>query len=344
VTRNRITAWKAVTPCAAYRGRRSFPNFTKLIVLSTVLQLCYIQSGKTAERTIALLTSQGSPYLSVSDSLSEDLSNLEEIRLHQLSTEGAFSEPNTIINRSELTIAIGTKALRFLAEHHPDATVLAIFTTSYSFNAAIAGLPSNRHQFFGLFIDQPLGRYLYLARLLLPEAKTLGVTEQPDKHVADKRPQVVAAECGFVFENTNILEHSNPIRLLDSVFAQSDAFLALPNTSSITRSSAKWILYLASRHQKPVIAFSEKYVTGGALAAVYAAPNDISKEAGRIVEDWLKSGVPAVPWRRMGQQFSVKTNTGIARYLGVTLDDNAKLLETLAKIDHKSTCPAQVSE
>jgi putative ABC transport system substrate-binding protein len=344
VTTNSITAWKAATPSAASRDPRSLSNLTKLTVLSTVLQFFYIQPGLTAERTIALLTSQGSPYMRVSDSLNEGLENLGGIRLQQLSTEDMSSEPHTIINDSELTIAIGTKALRFLTEHHPDATVLAVFTTTYSFNAAAAKLPSNRRKFFGLFIDQPLERYLYLARLLLPEAKNLGITGQPNKHGEGRRAQVIAAECGFVFQNTNILEDSNPIRLLDSLFTQSDAFLALPNTSSTSKNTAKWILYLASRHQKPVIAFSENYVTGGALAAVYAAPDDISKEAKNIVADWLKSGVPAIPWRRMGRQFSVKTNTGIARYLGLTLDDDATLREKLANMDNKNICSAQVSE
>lgn len=344
MNKNDFTAWKAVTRGVVSRGPGSFQNFAKLIVLGTVLQLFCIQPGQAAERTVTVLASQGTTYLRVSDSLSEDLSNFEKIKLHQLSTADVSSEPNAIINNSELTVAIGTKAVRFLAEHHPDATVLAIFTTSYSFNTAVAGLPSNQHRFFGLFIDQPLERYLHLARLLLPEAKTLGITGLPNKSGTGNPADVIAAECGFVFESVKLAEDSNPIRLLDSLFTHSDAFLALPNSSSMNRNSAKWILYLASRHQKPVIAFSEKYVTGGALAAVYAAPDDIAQEADSIVEDWLKSDIPAVPWQRMGRQFSVKTNTGIARYLRLTLDDDATLREKLGDTDYKNTCPAQVSE
>lgn len=335
----KATAWKAVTRGAVSRGPQLFLNFGKNLLLFTLLLLFCVQYGQSAERTISLLSSQGTTYLNVSDSLSNALSKPGELKIHQLSTDELSSknEPNATLNRSELIVAIGTKAVRFLTEHHPEATVLAIFTTSYSYNAAIAKLPEDEHKFFGLFIDQPLERYLHLARLLLPEAKTLGATGLMGK-------DSITTACGFGIETADIEADSNPIRLLDSLFTNSDVFLVLPNSSSTNRNSAKWILYLASRHHKPVIAFSEKYVTGGALAAVYASPDDIVQEADTIIKSWLKTEIPKVPWKKMGEQFTVKTNTGIARYLRLTLAEDAVLEEKLATLDHEHACPAQVNQ
>ncbi|MFT4825845.1 MAG: putative ABC transport system substrate-binding protein [Halioglobus sp.] len=295
--------------------------------------LCGARTAQCATRTVTLVTSQGHAYEEVGNRVYNNLIGTEDLVLRTFNV-GELD----ILNKNEagfldnaLVVTVGTSALKYMATNHQNATVLAIFVTSYSYQAVIAELAPQRHHFFGLYIDQPLERYLRLTQLILPSAKSLSITGLKAANTVAEITESPSSNCSIHLEEVEMAADSNPIRLLDSYFARSDAFLVFPQANALDRNSAKWILYLASRHRKPVIAFSEKYVDGGALAAVFAGPSDIATETSDILSVWRETGIPDTAWGKTGDVFTVKTNLRIARFLKLKIASESQLTQNLAK-------------
>ena len=144
--------------------------------------------------------------------------------------------------------------------------------------------------------------------------------------------------CGFMIQRVRIEESDNPIRLLDPFFSSADAFVPLPHPGSIDRNHAKWILYLASRHRKPVIGFSSRYVDAGALASIFASPEDIVAETVEIIAKWNLLKESPKPWARPGDRFSIKTNPKIARFLRIQIPGETELSPDSLRTLVRSAC------
>lgn len=316
-------------------GRCAAVFFTVLLVL-----LCGARAAQCAPRAVILITSQGDAYEEVANRVYESLADTQDLSLQSfdVSEFDALSKSGTDIQDSDLVVTVGTSALKYMATNHTDATVLAVFVTSFSFQAVIAELAPQQLHFFGLYIDQPLERYLRLTQLLVPNAKFLSITGLKAADTVADITESPTSDCNFHLEDVEINADSNPIRLLDRYYARSDAFLVFPQANALDRNSAKWILYLASRHRKPVIAFSEKYVDGGALASVFAAPSDIAKETHDILELWQKTGIPKTAWGKTGDVFTVKTNSKVARFLKLKIASESQLTQNLAKESLAKDC------
>lgn len=315
-------------PQGVSKGQR----LSAVIFAILLVMFCGAETAQSATRTVTLITSQGQAYEDVADRISKSLADADSLVLRDFDVGelDILDKNGTDFRNSDLVVTVGTSALKYMATNHSDATVLAVFVTSFSYQAVMAEVSSEEHKFFGLFIDQPLQRYLRLTRLLLPNARALSISglKAADANTGSTKP---SSHCNFQLEAVKMTADSNPIRLLDSYYARSDAFLVFPKSSAQDRNSAKWILYLASRHRKPVIAFSEKYVDGGALASVFAAPSDIAKETHEVLKRWQEMGIPETAWGKTGDIFTVKTNSRIARFLKLKIASESQLTQNLAK-------------
>ena len=310
-----------------------------------VTMLCGSQAAPCADKAVTLITSQGHSYEEVSNQVYSDLTKADDfvLRSFDVGELDILDKSGTNFHDSDLVVTVGTSALKYMAKNHPDATVLAVFVTSYSYQALMAEAALQQHRFFGLYIDQPLERYLHLTRLVRPKANSLSITGLKAADTIADITEPPSSNCNFELEEVEMTADSNPIRVLDSYYARSDAFLVFPQANALDRNSAKWILYLASRHRKPVIAFSEKYVVGGALASVFAAPSDIAKETREILAKWQKTGIPEVAWGKTGNIFTVKTNPRIARFLKLKIASESQLTQSLAKDSLVRDCKSNES-
>ncbi|MFK8049331.1 MAG: hypothetical protein AB8B81_12970 [Halioglobus sp.] len=315
------------------QGLPKGPGIIAITLTILLVTLGGARSAQAATRVVTLVTSQGNAYEEVRARISKSLEHVDELVLHSFDVGelDILDKSTPHFRDSELVVTVGTSALKYMATNHPEATVLAVFVTSYSYQAVMAEVSPRDHRFFGLFIDQPLERYLLLTRLLLPEATALSVSGLELANGVAQQENTPISHCNFQLEAVKMSADSNPIRLLDSYYTRSDAFLVFPQSSAQNRNIAKWILYLASRHRKPVIAFSEKYVDGGALASVFAAPSDIAKETHDVLAKWQSTGIPEVPWGKTGNIFTVKTNSRIARFLKLDIASESQLQMNLAK-------------
>ena len=115
------------------------------------------------------------------------------------------------------------------------------------------------------------------------------------------------------------------------MLGRSDLLLAAPDAQVYTRSTLQGMLLSAYRANNPVIGFSSAYVRAGALAAVYSTPEQIGRQAAEMIlraagqTDWQ------LPAPQNPRYFSVEVNRDVARALGLSLEEDSRLLERLKR-------------
>ena len=74
------------------------------------------------------------------------------------------------------------------------------------------------------------------------------------------------------------------------------------------------------RYNKPVIAYSKKYVDAGALAAVFSSPDNVAATVATTIAKQLQQDIPkATAGTDHNQYFSVALNRSVGRSLRIQL-------------------------
>lgn len=191
---------------------------------------------------------------------------------------------------ADFVVTIGTAAADIVFSVKPKVPVLSVLITENAFLALAEKYYGSAENAFAsrvssISLDQPVARSIELAKLLVPDARDIGLMLGPaslqrqpelERHIADMslRPQFVS-----------ISAEDNPIHTIEPVLRRSDVFIPISDSRLINIATAKWILHLSYRYKVPVIAFSKSYLKAGALAAVYSSPADVAGDAA----EWLKN-------------------------------------------------------
>ncbi|GGO86527.1 hypothetical protein GCM10011348_37550 [Marinobacterium nitratireducens] len=256
----------------------------------------------------------------------------------------AFGEPLEQLEATKLspqrdlgdaiTVAIGSRACEQQLEHPlPPRSLICAFIPRATFASLTEHFGASelvrQQRLSAIYLDQPLERQIRLARLLVPQARSIGAMFGPVS-VAERERFVSAAEAEQLMPVTLTLSASdNPIEQLQPIVRQSDVFLALPDRALFNRSTAKWLLYATLQQQIPVIGFSRTYVEAGALAAVYTSPEQLGQQAGELLLALTRA--EPLPPSTFPKYFSVSTNPVVARNLALPLPDQATLERQLAE-------------
>ncbi|WP_415913204.1 hypothetical protein [Neptuniibacter sp. QD37_11] len=127
-----------------------------------------------------------------------------------------------------------------------------------------------------VYIDQPVGRIIRLAKEIYPEAKVYASLFGPNSRAYLPDMQSTLKDAGLGFRYRDINQDDNPVTVIQGLVGEADIIIALPDVAMYNRIIAKWLLYIAFASRKPLIAFSDKYVDAGAAAAVFSTPSDIA--------------------------------------------------------------------
>ena len=223
----------------------------------------------------------------------------------------------------DIIIALGTKAtsqaIASNATSQPQLTpIVATLITEQAFSKLKQKErqhnPRINFQKVVLFpIDQPIERFVLLAKNIMPTANSLGIMIGPNTQPHVDRITTKAKSLFAKVSSSKIGVNDNPIHSLGPTIKSSDIFIALPDKQNINLATSKWILQLGQRNRVPIIAFSQKYTQAGALASIYYSPNDIAKS----ISSWIKN-----PGHKI-QPFTVGINRNVAKALRLQLKDAA---------------------
>ena len=234
-----------------------------------------------------------------------------------------FARPEINI---DLIVTVGTSAARKVVAAGIMVPVVSIFLPKDNFNV-IWHKPATTVA--GIVMDQPMERFVELLRIVLENGDKVGMFSETIGEHAKIRDILMKARLSFVEEPINKTITARNIRRL---LMSSDLVLVLPGQKNISPQRAKWLLYMAYREGKPVIAFSPSYVKAGALAAVYISPEAAGKQAAQVIIDISRSpktisdAVSALDRIQFPQYFSIDVNSQVAMHLGINLPDE-RLLE-----------------
>jgi putative tryptophan/tyrosine transport system substrate-binding protein len=111
-------------------------------------------------------------------------------------------------------------------------------------------------------------------------------------------------------------------RLLEDMKGKVDALLLLPDTTITTTEMVNVLLIHSFRNLVPVIAFSEKYVRLGALAAVTVSPRDLGAQTGEMARTRLLDSSDQRHSYGYSKKHVLIINTTIARKLNISIRES----------------------
>jgi len=275
-----------------------------------------------------VLSDESAPYQDTASSLRVTLGQIGPQAVVNVHSQSGgkidFSRENP-----DLIVAVGVSAAQELAAQNLAIPVLAVLIPRQAFEKIAR---QRDHKLFSaVFLDQPLARQMELIRLALPDRGRVGVVLGPDSLWAQKSLQAAAsgAKLGLAVEKISAAEELLPA--LQRVLAESDVLLAVPEPLVFNKGTVQSLLLTTYRYQEPVIGFSHAYVKAGALASVHTTPEQVGRQAGEVVSRVLVSRPAWLPPPEYPKYFSVSVNYQVARSLGLSVSDEAVLLQKLKR-------------
>jgi ABC-type uncharacterized transport system substrate-binding protein len=236
-----------------------------------------------------------------------------------------------IAENSELVIALGVKALEASSKLKHTTPVLGIFTPLPSYNSLLLKSRRDLGNFSAIVLDQPYSRQISLIKLVLPEARRLGVLLGPTSSQYAEFVKEEGEESNYSVLEESVAQDAELIPKLKRLLETTDALVAIPDPTIFNRETAQPILLTSYRHLKPIFGYSQSYVRAGALAAVYSSTTQLAKQAAEIAIR-SQQAPNELPPPQAPKYFSVIVNYQVARSLNIPLIDEdviyKKLLET----------------
>ncbi|MGS2722908.1 ABC transporter substrate-binding protein [Porticoccus sp. GXU_MW_L64] len=228
---------------------------------------------------------------------------------------------------SNLLVAVGSTACKQAMQRAQQTPLLCTFLPSSAYWSTLqrSDRPTSAPATSAVFFDQPMSRYFALINVVAPNAKTLGTAVGPQSTQLLPNIQQLARQYQLRLQHTTLDSTTSHHQSLSPIVSASDLFLVNPDKAELNKSVAKTLLHLSIRQRIPVIAYSGSYVNAGALAAIYSTPENIGRDTGDLISQWLNSPAQPLPAARYPNHFTIKSNPNVARSLGVHLPGDRQL-------------------
>jgi ABC-type uncharacterized transport system substrate-binding protein len=273
-------------------------------------------------------------YQDASDALTQELvrNGIARQDIQSLSV-AEYLESAAAVQDTRLIVSLGTDALRQVLAHSARPAVLAALIPRISFERLLADShrksPTN---VAALYLDQPFGRQLDLLHMALPAVRRVGVLWGPES--VAQQPLLAAALQAHGLESTEAVmtEGASLITALRATLNNTEALLAIADSTVYNPSTVANILLASYRDKTPVMAFSPGYVKAGALLSVHSTATQAGVQMATMALHYLQAN--ALPTSQYPLDFSISVNEYVAHSLGLSLDAKT-LTERLHRLEKK---------
>jgi putative ABC transport system substrate-binding protein len=242
---------------------------------------------------------------------------------------------NNTTQLPELFLAIGTRACETalqLTEQRSD--IVCTFLPSQTFLRLLeqyrTGSATANARVTAVFMDQPLQRQIHLARLIDPEAESIGTVFGNSSVYQQQAFETLSLAAGFNAQHAFLDERQNPVQVLTPIIQRSDIFLALPDSASFNRNVTRWSLYITLRNRVPLIGYSASYAEAGAVISIYTTPHQLARQTSQVLNQIANTDVmpePAYPL-----EFTLNINQSASRTLRLDVPDIETLTQHLTEV------------
>ena len=250
-------------------------------------------------------------YAAITQRLTDTLRDMHDINVTQMSPDQIDA---SIDDKTALIVSVGDAAMASTDKHYPSSRKLYISSYPRKQRTETVKHPGNAF----LYMTQPYCRQLKMIRLIGEKWRTIGLlyTEKNASSIETIRA------CGDEFDldlyAVRKETDGNLSDVLKDVLAHSDVLLALPDANIYNGNTAKNILLTSYRFRKPVIAFSENFVTAGALASIHSDTGQIAYSAGQIIHGYFQNGNTFEQTEYYPERFDIDINKHVVKALGLT--------------------------
>lgn len=263
-----------------------------------------------AEALWVALSNDDPVYLEAVASLRAELPNVKLRVANWQEFDFAVSPPR-------LLVTVGSEALVKLQPSVGKTRIVAMLAPRGTLDAASA----NSTGFVtGVYPEHSFGQLAALLRAAFPHKSRVGMVLGPSTERYRNELVRLLRRVSMEAVIESIQTQSDLSSAMQTVLANADIFLALPDAQAINSQTAKFILLSAYRQGVPVVGYSAAFVRAGAALAMVSSPAQIGKEAALMVKEVLAGkNSPS----RSPQTFEIRVNANVARSLGLDLDANA---------------------
>lgn len=311
-------------PPGSQQARRN--GYPAVLGLALLLALaCSGVSGMAAAANLLLVSDPASPF---HQTIVEHIARQFDARqggdgraVVQVLDQARFADLPAADMEQTLVVTVGARAAASVATRAPPAATLNVFLPLVTYRHLHAG---SLRPSAAIVLDQPVERQLAVARVLLPHARraaTLGSTQPSDPGAPSKAR---ADRFGFELATTLVDGDAPPLDAIREVLRQGDVVIVTFDPQVYTPVMAKWLLYLASQQQQPLIGFSRALLEAGALASVFSTPEQIAQQTVELVEAWL-TDAQAPLGVAYPRHYDVRVNARVARQLGIEVPGQSAL-------------------
>lgn len=230
--------------------------------------------------------------------------------------------------RADLIVAVGNDATRTSLRRSDGRPVVATLLPRQAYDRALAETPSRPRGVTAIYLDQPISRLLAFSHYLLPDRHRAGVLVGSDTRPLLAQARQAASAAGMTLETEEAEPDTALVPAMNQLLGRSDLLLALPDSAVYRRDNIRVILLTSYRYQKPVIAFSQAFVTAGALAALYSSPAQVARQTADTIRQ-LNPDAINLPPPQGPTLFSIAINRNVAQAFGLSLPDEATIRRAL---------------
>lgn len=290
------------------------------VIFYTPLNYTFAQTNANIDVYIVLSASR-SIYTEVADTIIEQLNN-EYLTLKTITVKQIDQEIVSLrYTPSPMVVAVGANATQEVVKRRLDNNIISILIpkqTLVNILDSDGKYGANKKNISALYLDQPVTRQINLARILVPDLKSIAIPLGKLSAKALEDNKLTGVYDNIVFDTIYIGTEKFNLDVFNELVRRNDVVLAIPDPVVHKPISAKWLLYNSYRARKPVIAFSKSYVKAGAIASVFSTPAQVGIQAAEIILERLNKRQYGSVYR-YPKYFTVSFNSSVAKYLGIKL-------------------------
>lgn len=219
--------------------------------------------------------------------------------------------------RPRLVLAVGREALIRVREIREIPVVYVMVASPESTGALGRNVT-------GVTMTVAPERYLTFIRDSIG-GRRVGILYDPERTgVMARQARAAAERLGITLVEGVVRSPRDVPRTPSELAGKTDVLWLFPDATVLTREGQEAIFLFSQNSRVPVVAFAEKYLGTGALAALAIDPVDLGRQAGRMARRIMDGvGVESVPAEGPARP-TLKLNGSVARHLGI---DPARLGE-----------------
>jgi putative tryptophan/tyrosine transport system substrate-binding protein len=304
----------------------AIPKAAKFTLAAFILTL-YTNAANAWDNVTLVLSEDNNSYTEFANALSITLGGSSK----RLPVESVpLSKFNFQERPNQLIVAVGTPAMRALAQKPTSSPVLNAYVSRSSFLSAnkLSAKAAESKWFSAVFIDQPWTRQFRLIANALGGRPRVGVLLSSSS--TELTPQIINAanDAALTVSFETISDSASVLPALKNLLNNTDTILMTPDSQVYNGVSMRAILPIINRSNKSLFGINNIVVTAGALSAVHSTPKLLAQQVAEIIE-----GQSSLPTPQFARYFTVSVNPSVARSLGLFIDDEQILINKLKQAE-----------